>query len=205
MKLHDQEKQIRKLLKQGGCNEEEIAKVMRAISELRQNVPRLSDKDVDRLTSKAVQKIEEHFPQLKQPTAKEKVQKVAKDIALALAASGIWELLVYVSHHVQFSFASAGQDWKAADRGRAAAFEPTRRLSRESQENLSEYTLLLFAWKQGYLNEVAAALETDTELSSVAQASMNTFFYQDFLKFVSGTLMKEGERLTTDGPSQGTS
>ena len=210
MKIPDQEKQIRKWLDRGGCDRKEIAKVMKAVSELRQQVPRLSAGDVDRVALEAAQKMEEMYPALKQPTAKDKLQKAANDIAISLVATGIWELLVYVSHHVGFYFGSAGEDWQAADRARAESFKPTKLLSNQSQVNLSNNKKAFFAWRQEYLNEVFVALKGDADLYPAAQIvsescqmnqhQIDTFFYDVFLNNVLGLLVKEGESLCTDQP-----
>jgi hypothetical protein len=212
MKIKNQEKKIQTILESSGLEDDEIKKIMKAVLELRQNVPRLSEKEINRLTElvtvQTMERIKREFPQEKHEALKAKIEKAAADIAIALVASGIWEILVYVSHHVVFHMASHKEDWRAKDAARAAAFKPTKTMSPDSRMVLGKSQLLFLDGLQEYSHEISSQLKDDPEFLSIARVisqrwqwderQLETFFYQWLIKDVQAALTHEAKKLSVE-------
>lgn len=190
--------------------DDEIKKVMEALAKLGQTVPRLSDEDMLRLTEQVSERLLDKFKResrkLSEPTGREKFKQMVANIAVSLVAAGIWEILVYVSHHVVFHLASQGDDWRAEDSTRARTFRPTQSMLPDDRETLAKQQILLYAWVVKYCEELSARLKKDAEFRSIAQGvadnfrwdekTMESFFYQSIIKSVHSVLVEEGVKLS---------
>ena len=70
------------------------------LHELKKRAPELSNEQIDAVAERVAEKVAQSFKDEKHEAkeSRESIKKALRDIAIAIIASGIWELMVYFPH-----------------------------------------------------------------------------------------------------------
>lgn len=206
MKSAEQNKKLLAMLEKFSVSKDEATEIASALVELGKYSPRLMDKEVAEVVDRVVEDfMEKKLPKIRpkeRPTVREKLLKAAYEIALGVIASGFWELLVFVFHHVVLHAASAEEDWRAQDAARARLFKPTKQMAPELRETLLEAQADLSALRDIYMREIVDKTQLDPGLKSIAnfvakanqwdEKTMRVFFYEWLAEDIHAALVRLG-------------
>lgn len=130
------------------------------LPELKKRAPELSDAQIDAIAERVASQVTQRFNDEKHCEMKSSIKKAVRDIALGVIASGIWELIVYLSTHVLHFDGEMQRESTAEERNlKQVAVKLTKGIDREQVKDLENARFYLDElggrFVKHYVNEIA--------------------------------------------------